>query len=593
MMNNNIKTRAATYIKRRNLIELLPFLARHWYIILILLYIAGTRLYNLDVDPPIHLSSSGGLFGDETALAHNARNKALFGKWITDEWNPLIYNPILTLFEYVSFLIAGVGLIQLRSVNIIAVLIGFYLLFIALKQSSGPRIAFLSIILLGINYIFLMYNRLGLNDTFLFFPMTLTLYLWQKGLQKPPILFFAGISSFACYVTKATAIYFILSAFISLGYAVFQKYVIEKNLKNSFSQMIYYISGLIISYVGWYIFFFSPNRLEFARVSSSWSRLSVPHGLERYWDNLSSLTFAEYIANSPIELIISWLFIPFFIYAFFRNWRKVIPIEMLAFLWLIGGYVALNGLNYRPLRYFVPLIPAMCILSSMALNKIWDCKYQKKIEFNKATIFRNIFLCVVYFFWVNLFFQRLISFRKTLELGSLVLGAVILLFIIYYFIKKVIIRDSSSPGNGALNVFFRSTVVSLILLSMYHNVPGYMKWAANPKYTVIETSRELGKILDQAYIAGLWSPLATIENRHKALYVGNNWFNYRDTFKKYPVTHLFLWDGNNREELRFLKKAYPGIMERASILKIFDIKGLPIRLFKINKANEKSNDTPS
>ncbi|HJO63672.1 MAG TPA: hypothetical protein QF571_12745, partial [Desulfobacterales bacterium] len=67
----------------------------------------------------------------------------------------------------------------------------------------------------------------------------------------------------------------------------------------------------------------------------------------------------------------------------------------------------------------------------------------------------------------------------------------------------------------------------------------------------------------------------------------------RDTFKKYPVTHLFLWDGNNREELRFLKKAYPGIMERASILKIFDIKGLPVRLFKINKANEKSNDTPS
>ena len=89
-------------------------------------------------------------------------------------------------------------------------------------------------------------------------------------------------------------------------------------------------------------------------------------------------------------------------------------------------------------------------------------------------------------------------------------------------------------------------------------------------------------MFDQAYIAGLWSPLATIENRHKALYVGNNWFNYRDTFTKYPVTHLFLWDGNHKEELRFLKRAYPEVMRRARLLKMYKIKGLPVRLYEIN-----------
>ena len=149
-------------------------------------------------------------------------------------------------------------------------------------------------------------------------------------------------------------------------------------------------------------------------------------------------------------------------------------------------------------------------------------------------------------------------------------------------------RGSASSGNGALTIFFRSTVVSLILLSMYHNVPAYMKWAANPKYTVVETSRELGKILDQAYIAGLWSPLATIENRHKALFLGNNWFNYRDTFKKYPVTHLFLWDGNNREELRFLRRAYSKNLQDAKLMKTYPIKGKPVRLFKLNNPKEKT-----
>jgi len=83
-------------------------------------------------------------------------------------------------------------------------------------------------------------------------------------------------------------------------------------------------------------------------------------------------------------------------------------------------------------------------------------------------------------------------------------------------------------------------------------------------------------------IAGLWAPLATIENRHRSLYLGKNWFNYRKTFSRYPVTHLFLWDGNNQEELRFLMERYPTIMERAVLLKIYNINRFPVRFYKIN-----------
>jgi len=81
--------------------------------------LALTRFIHLEADPPIYLSPSGGLFGDEAALAHNARNKVLFGIWITNEWNPFIYNPILTILEYFSFLSFGIDLIQIRVVNIL------------------------------------------------------------------------------------------------------------------------------------------------------------------------------------------------------------------------------------------------------------------------------------------------------------------------------------------------------------------------------------------------------------------------------------------------------------------------------------------
>lgn len=554
----------------------------HWCVFFLFIFVLAIRIYHLGADPPIHLSPSGGLFGDEMALAHNARNKVLFGNWITDGWNPFIYNPILTILEYLSFNLLGVGLIQLRLVNIIIVSFSFLLLFIILKKNGGKRVALLSILLLGFNYVFLMYNRLGLNDTFLIFPLTLTLYLWQKGLNKHPILFLAGMSSFACYVTKASALYFILATFISLVFALFQRHRKDKRINEIIFPLAYFLSGVGISFVFWYIFFFSPHKMEFASISEDWFRLAMPSNIARFWHNLTSFTFLKYMLNTPIELVISWSYAPLIIYGLLKNWKKVRPIEIFVFLWLIGGYMALNGLNYRPLRYYVPLIPAICILASFALDKMWEGIYQKKFTINKVSLIWSSFFWLVYTIWIIIFIKKCIGYQKILEEAYSVIVMTVLLMIFFVIIQKI--RQVSIVVNwkSVFQIFIRSTVISIIALTLYINGSYYLRWLDNAKYTVMDVSKELGRMLDQAYIAGLWSPLATIENKHRALYVGNGWFNYRDTFKKYPITHLFLWDGNNAEELRFLEKAYPKIMKRASLLKIYTIKGLPVRFFKIN-----------
>ena len=562
--------------------RMFEFFQNHGYVILVLILVAATRFIYLDADPPIHLSPSGGLFGDEAALAHNARNKVLFGIWITDEWNPFIYNPILTILEYFSFLAFGVGLIQLRIVNVLAVLFSFYLLFISLKESAGKRVALFSVVLLGFNCIFLMYNRLGLNDTFLIFPMAVTFYFWAKGLNNPLALFGAGISSFACYITKASALYFIFAIFFSIVFVSFKNIALKRKISTSLKGLSWYLLGLFLSYGAWYQFFFVPNKMEFGRVSSSWLRLAAPHSLARYWHNLSSLTFMKYLAGAPLEAIVSWISLPFLIFIFLRNWKKNSPVEALALMWLIGGYLALNGLNYRPLRYFVPLIPAICIITSMAMDKIWNISFTKEFMLKKASIIQSLILGIIVVLWTKVLLSNIIGFQKMMKIGFMVFGVTVFCVAFYYMIKKLNARKFRTLKIQAQTVLLRSAVVSIILVSIYLQVPAYLRWARNLEYTVLTTSKELGEMLDQAYIAGLWSPLATIENRHKALYVGNNWFNYKDTFKKYPVTHLFLWDGNNAEELRFLEKAYPKTMKRANLLKIYTIKGLPVRLYKIN-----------
>src|SRR5215216_1061666 len=67
-------------------------------------------------DPPWQ-TTVGIVWHDEGAWVHNARNRALFGAWTQDAWNPMYIAPVFTALEYVSFRAFGVGLWQARLVS--------------------------------------------------------------------------------------------------------------------------------------------------------------------------------------------------------------------------------------------------------------------------------------------------------------------------------------------------------------------------------------------------------------------------------------------------------------------------------------------
>ena len=52
-------------------------------------------------DPP-WLAPIGITWHDEGVWAHNARNKALFGQWQLDQWNPMFVSPVFTGLEYLE-----------------------------------------------------------------------------------------------------------------------------------------------------------------------------------------------------------------------------------------------------------------------------------------------------------------------------------------------------------------------------------------------------------------------------------------------------------------------------------------------------------
>jgi len=433
--------------------------------------------------------------------------------------------------------------------------------------------------LLGFNYIFLMYNRIGLNDTFLIFPMLLSLYLWHRGLEKPPFFILAGVSACICYVTKATALYFILAAALSLAWAILQKVREAGGLKKGIQSLGFFLSGLGLSYFAWYGFFFLPNQGRFESIRQSWFRLAMPKSLGQFWSHITSPQLLKYFSLSPVELLVGLSFIPWLFLALFKDWKKIKPLEIFLSLWLLGGYLAINGLNYRPLRYYVPLLPPLIILTALLLSKIWN--WSDSGNFNLKPVLTKGWLFILWIFFVG---RYSLDYKK-LVIGTLALSGLVSIFMLALWTKPKLLNltMSGSVRDRRIRLFLRSAVAGLIGFSLIIHGAQYWRWVRSPAYTVRNTSRSLRALRGEVLIAGLWAPLATIENRHRSLVLGNNWFNYENTFVKYPVTHLFLWDGNHQEEIRFLIKKYPKIMKRAILIKTYNINRFPVRFFKINR----------
>ena len=58
----------------------------------------GLRVLFPTADPPWN-PTVGVVWHDEGAWVHNARNRAMWGEWATDAWNPMFIAPVFTFLE--------------------------------------------------------------------------------------------------------------------------------------------------------------------------------------------------------------------------------------------------------------------------------------------------------------------------------------------------------------------------------------------------------------------------------------------------------------------------------------------------------------
>src|SRR4029450_6237332 len=142
-------------------------------------------------DPPWN-PSVGIVWHDEGPWVHNARNKAMFGQWSTDQWNPVYIAPVFTGLEYVAFRSLGVGVRQARVMPEVCGLLSVWLLALGVARLGGRRAGLIAAALLGTNYFYVMWNRAALMEGPMVAFMVASWYCYVRADERRQLGFAAG-----------------------------------------------------------------------------------------------------------------------------------------------------------------------------------------------------------------------------------------------------------------------------------------------------------------------------------------------------------------------------------------------------------------
>ncbi|MFC2156970.1 ArnT family glycosyltransferase [Acidobacteriota bacterium] len=517
---------------------------RFFWIVLIILGVLAfsLRAVYLSADPPTSLSASAGEFGDPGGYAFNARNKVLFGEWEIDLLNPMYLTLIPHSVTYVVFKIFGVGLAQMNSVPLFFALLSLFILTLIVRKEYGDRMAFLALLFLGANYVFIMYSRIGNRIMPMLFFLVLSLFFLQKGTQKKGYLFFAGLMGFLAFITKGVCLYILAGFFAGLLlYLLF-----NHRIRDTIQSFGLFLGGFIVGFIPWYFVIYTPYSYVFEKIATINEGLLVPPKeisgmLAHFWTRPAILS-----EHMPVLLVAGGVSLLFLLFKIVRQPKTISLLEWILTFWYLGGAAYFAIIYQRVTRHFVPqIIPLVFFL-------IWMFQSRNKLAEHKFTEKIPILYYIVMFCWlcfpVSLVLRNILKgssaevWAATSILGVTCAALTGLFFALLKLVPKI--RNFAVPA-----IAWKWILPAVAVVFLLSNGMSYIRWVTHPQFKLKTVSQDLGKALDNAVIAGLWGPIISMENTHRAHEFYPDYINDDENFlRDKQVTHVFASDFFGGEE---------------------------------------------
>lgn len=553
--------------------------------VLIILLSFILRIYSPTSELPPDISISGSIYTDEGNQCHNSRSRVLYGEWFPDDWKITNYNPVVPYLKYFIFKKFGVGLVQVRAVSFLFALLSLIVFYLILRSYFHVIYALVGIALLGFNFLFTMYNRIGTFETPMIFWMILSVYFLEMFRKKWNLVFpvLSALSAFMAFVFKMTGAHFVpvpAAALVLLLFIFGREW--PGNRRKIKRGILIVVITTAAAFAIWLVLFYLPNREWINSAPGSYiGNQMFPKSLKQVAGNILAFNWKEQFYKMWVVWSFSLLYLPFFFRRLLKKITNITEISMVLFL--LSHTAALMIMNHRPTRYLIAAIPPMVFLSVHAAYEVIEYfrGTKERVETDTAAKI-NLFILDVLWLALSSYYcffplmKRFFGIKPPVgfspNLFFLSAGAVILVYMVALVYRGMGIKRYifGYPALGILIILFFSSV--------FTNMRYYYLWDRDKTSYIKDISLELGEKIDNGYIAGLTAPVAVLENRHRSLFLYPKFVHWeKNTLAKYSITHALL--ANFNFEITNFFVQWPDKMSGSTLLNVYNVKDQFLHLY--------------
>lgn len=552
----------------------------HWWpLALLVLGVVVLRVIDIGADAWKDLDWGTGIWTDEGFYAHNARNQVLFGKPELDGFNNYNLSPVLHAIQVAVFTKFGVGLVQARLISIVASLLTCGFLYAGVRNDFGPRAAAFSLMLLGLESSYILYNRLGLMESLGTLVIALAYYFWT--LDRPWSKFLSGFIAAAAFAVKTTFLIFLPAPVIALIL------INKRDVRSIASTTWPYLLGAAAFFGLYYGTWLGVHGAEVARMNNFYRTMqSQPRSfIQLLWMIRRAVIGYHFGFLQRMETR-STMFLNLALVGSIWSLFKVIPIVksksdvviegihkrlLMHIVCLAAGILFIFVSRYAPSRYFLVFHVSAAVVGGVLLSRFTDVvkAIQENVWLQRA-------MCVLVFLFgyhVLLPLYNIPELKKYSELLGLLTAM---------SVTVIAIRFRSGLSKQ-LTPAFITTVFLMTSLGQY------TAWFVTRRHETVQASRWLtAQVGPNAIVAGDWAPNLGFESKLRLPPVFKGLANDRDPVQTLGMDYVLT--GRTPYPKRMWAALAPGLVTDENRVSTLMYHGYTIDLYRVPDAMKKKSE---
>jgi 4-amino-4-deoxy-L-arabinose transferase-like glycosyltransferase len=531
-----------------------------WLAVIALLALA-LRLLFPTADPPWE-STVGIVWHDEGAWVHNARNKALFGAWTADAWNPMYIAPVFTALEYVSFAVFGVGVWQARLVSELTGFASVLLLGLGVRRLAGRDAGVIAAMLAATNYVYVMWNRAALMEASMVAFIVAGWYCYVRAQRQPWLGVLAAACALLAYFTKAAAVFFVAALGVEALIALIRPSPADTAASRSAAWLT--LAGLAICGVLALALFVLPNWTDYRFYNWQMSVTRKPSYDVR--SLLDRVTWFPIIHDIFTRMWFTVVVAVLALFGMVARWRQLAAPERLLGLWIGLGALELVVHDVGNERRFIFFIPALIALAAIVLGRERRI-FAPEVGLLSRTKAAIAIPLVFYGAYIVIGALARLAYIYVPGPGVRLSAALALLCTVAVYatwprLPRFLAGARWSPSAAAV----------LALVVAAGQLLQYGQWALGRSYKNYAASVELGRLLPAGTLVhGKLANGLSLENRIRPIFVGREFGNYQDRRQRddvrYILTYVVPTVGHEGPVIQDVLEAYPD----RTIIRMFDV----------------------